>query len=106
MIIIQELPKTKFTDLTKEELFQTKGGAWANVAGAVVGGFSAGASTAITSPGNWGAITGATVSGAAFGFISPITSFQSAGNAAMLGIGSGMVSGTVNNLVDMYNDRK
>jgi hypothetical protein len=106
MISIQELPKSEFTYLTEEELLQAQGGAWANIAGAAVGGFSAGASAAITSPGNWGAITGATVSGAAFGFISPITSIQSAGTAALLGIGNGMLSGTTSNLVDMYNGRK
>jgi hypothetical protein len=106
MILIRELKKSNFDCLNEEELIQLQGGAWANIAGAAIGGLSAGASAAVTSPGNLGAITGATVSGAAFGFISPITSIQSAGTAALFGIGNGMLSGTTSNLVDMYNRRK
>jgi hypothetical protein len=106
MIIVQELQDSELIYLTEEELLQSKGGIWANVAGAAVGGLSAGASAAITSPGNLGTITGATVSGALFGFIAPVTSIQSASSAALFGIANGMVSGTVGNLVDMYNGKK
>jgi lactobin A/cerein 7B family class IIb bacteriocin len=96
--LTEETQKSNFSELTEEELIQIQGGISPLIVGGAVGALG-GAIGGYATGGLAGAAGGA-VSGGIAGVFNPIGTVGSVGSSLLVGIGSGVVGGTVSNLVN------
>lgn len=99
-IAIADIKPTGVIELTAAEAHEIDGGWLANATGALVGGVSAGISSAITTYGDPYSIAKATFAGALGGALNPVSSIGTAGLAIGTGLGLGVATGTFDNIID------